>query len=409
MGISIGLPAQGVTLVSVITVGSIPASFHFGRAASNLYDAIVVGVGGMGSAAVFHLAQRGLRVLGLEQFDIPHDLGSSHGVNRIFRLAYYEHPSYVPLMRRARDLWMDLEATSNERLIHVTGSIDAGPRDSEVFAGSLESCLIHGLDHEQLNSIQLTRRFPGYRLPEDAMGLFQPEGGFVLSERAIEAHVRIAVAEGGEVRTREPVRQWRPTAGGGVRVETAVGTYEAERLIITAGAWAGAMVPRIARLAVPERQVLGWFQPIRPEHFTPDRFPVFNLAAEEGRYYGFPVFGVPGFKIGRYHHLNEATTPDTIDRKLHDGDEAVLRSAVSRYFPDADGPTVALKTCMFTNTPDEHFLIDALPDHPQVHVAAGFSGHGFKFASVIGEILADLAEHGHTDHDISMFRLSRFE
>ena len=370
---------------------------------------IVVGVGGMGSAAMHHLTQRGLRVLGLEQFDIPHELGSSHGVNRIFRLAYYEHPSYVPLMRRARDLWLGLEAKAGEKLVFVTGSIDAGPPDSEVFAGSLASCLIHGLDHEELDSVEITRRFPGYQLAEDAKALFQPEGGFVLAEPAIEAQVRIAVSAGSEVRAREPVTSRHPTSEGGVRVETAAGVYEAQRLVITAGAWVGGLHPPIAGVAVPERQVVGWFKPHRPENFTLDNFPVFNLAADGGRYYGFPVFGVPGFKIGRYHHLEEATTPETVDRALHDRDEAVLRSVISQHFPDADGPTVDLKTCLFTNTPDEHFLIGALPGHPQVQVAAGFSGHGFKFAPVIGEILADLAHHGHTDHDISMFSLSRFD
>jgi sarcosine oxidase len=369
---------------------------------------IVIGVGAMGSAALYHLAGRGLRVLGLEQFHIPHDKGSSHGVNRIFRLAYYEHPSYVPLMRRARDLWIEVETKVDEKLVYVTGSIDAGPPDSEVFAGSRESCLIHALDHEVLDSDQLTQRFPGYRLPEDMMGLFQPEGGFVLSERAIEAQVRVAVANGAEVETRQPVRQWRPTPDGAVQVETATGNYEAGKLIITAGAWAGALVPGLESLAIPERQVLGWFQPIHAQLFTIDRFPVFNLAAPEGRYYGFPVFGVPGFKIGRYHHLEEATTPETIDRDLHDRDEAILRLAITRYFPDADGPTMALRTCMFTNTPDEHFLIDNLPDQPQVVFAAGFSGHGFKFASAVGEILADMAQERHTDTDISMFSLSRF-
>ncbi|MGH8915911.1 MAG: N-methyl-L-tryptophan oxidase [Acidimicrobiia bacterium] len=376
--------------------------------ASNLYDVIVIGVGAMGSAAIYHLARRGLRVLGLEQYDIPHDQGSSHGVNRIFRLAYYEHPSYVPLMSRARDLWLELEKSAAERLVYVTGSIDAGPPGSEVYTGSLESCLIHGLDHEILDSASLTGRFPGYRLPEDTMSVFQPEGGFVLSERCIVAHVEQAMDKGAEVQSRETVTAWNPSGQGGVRVETDRGTYEASRLIVTVGAWAGAMLPGLAGLAVPERQVLGWFEPTRPELFTLNRFPVFNLAVEEGRYYGFPVFGVPGFKIGRYHHLQQATTPEAVDREVTDQDEAVLRRATARYFPDADGPTLSLKTCMFTNSPDEHFIIDNLPDHPQVHLAAGFSGHGFKFASVIGEILADLAQSGTTHHDISMFRLDRF-
>jgi sarcosine oxidase len=375
---------------------------------ANLYDVIVIGVGGMGSAAVYHLARRGVKVLGLEQFDIPHDHGSSHGVNRIFRLAYYEHPGYVPLMRRARDLWVELEETSEEKLVYVTGSVDAGTGDSDVYRGSLESCRVHGLDHEIMDNKSLAGRFPGYRLPDETMAVFQPEGGFVLSERSIVAHVLGAIATGGEVHAREQVTSWEPTPGSGVRVVTDRAVYEAQRLVITAGAWAGVMVPQLSGLATPERQVLGWFQPLRADLFAVGRFPVFNLAVEEGRYYGFPVFGVPGFKLGRYHHLEEKTTPETVNREITREDEKVLRTVVSRYFPDADGPTMALKTCMFTNSPDEHFLIDTLPDHPQVQVAAGFSGHGFKFASVIGEILADLASRGATAHDISMFRLARF-
>jgi sarcosine oxidase len=374
---------------------------------SSVYDVIVIGVGAMGSAAVYHLARRGSRVLGLEQYDIPHDHGSSHGVNRIFRLAYYEHPSYVPLMQRARRLWLDLETTTEEKLLHVTGSVDAGPGDGPVFRGSLESCLIHGLDHEVLDSASLASRFPGYRLPEEHMALFQPEGGFLTSERCIVAHVAASLLHDADVRTRERVIAWRPTPGGGVQVTTDHDAYEAGALVVASGAWTGAMLPQLADLAVAERQVLGWFQPRRPELYSPDRFPVFNLAVDEGRYYGFPEFGVPGFKIGLYHHLGERTTPETIDRRVNDRDEMVLRQAVSAYFPDADGPTVALETCMFTNSPDEHFIIDHVPDHSQVTVAAGFSGHGFKFASVIGEILADLALGDDTAQDISMFRIDR--
>ena len=377
-------------------------------AASNVFDVIVVGVGGMGSAAIYHLAKRGRRVLGIEHFDIPHDQGSSHGVNRIYRLAYYEHPAYVPLMLRARDLWLQLERTAGEQLVYQTGSIDAGPPGSEVFAGSLASCEIHGLDHEVLDSAALSRRFPGYRLPEDARAVLQPDGGFVLSERSIVAHVNAAVGLGAVVRAREPVRSWVTTPAGGVSVVTDRGSYEAGALVITAGAWAGHLVEELEPLAVPERQVLGWFQPVRPELFTPERFPVFNLHVDEGRFYGFPVFGVPSFKIGLYHHLEQTADPDHLDRSISECDEEVLRAAVSRYFPEANGPTVALKVCMFTNSPDEHFIIDTLPDHPQVHVAAGFSGHGYKFASAVGEIMTELATTGDSESDLSMFRLSRF-
>jgi len=371
------------------------------------FDAIVLGVGGMGSAAVYQLARRGRRVLGLEQFDIPHALGSSHGISRIIRLAYYEHPSYVPLLRRAYELWRELEAGVGERLLHVTGSIDAGPADGRCFAGSLESCLLHDLPHEVLDGKHVNRRFPGYRLPDDHHAVLQPEGGYLLSERCIVAHVVAAQALGAVVHARERVLGWEPR-GDGVRVETDRGTYEAERLVVTAGAWAGTLLPALRPLAVPERQVLGWLQPARPELFMPDRFPVFNLEVDEGRYYGLPIAEVPGFKIGRYHHLEEAVDPDRADRDCHPRDEAILREFAEKYFPDGAGPTMALRACLFTNTPDEHFILDLQPEYPQVVLASPCSGHGYKFCSVVGEILADLAIAGETDHDIGLFRLDRF-
>ena len=191
-------------------------------------------------------------------------------------------------------------------------------------------------------------------------------------------------------------------------VRTDKGVYTARKLVVTAGAWAGKLVPEVTEHAIPERQVLGWFEPEKPELFRPENFPVFGVLAEEGRYYGFPTYTVPGFKIGRSHHLLQKVDPDQMDREVHTEDEAILRQAVSRYFPLAAGRLLERKTCMYTNTPDEHFMIGVLPDHPQVSLAAGFSGHGFKFASVIGEIMADLAHNGETNHDISLFRLDRF-
>ena len=375
--------------------------------ANGTYDVIVVGVGGMGSAAVYELASRGLRVLGLERFDIPNDFGSSHGVSRIIRLAYFEHSSYVPLLRRSYERWRELEAASGEQLLHVVGSLDTGPENGEVVNGSLRSCAEHGLPHEPLTRAEVTRRFPGCRLPEGWMGVYQPDGGFLLSERCIVNHAFAALERGADVRAREAVLEWRSN-GDGVRVETARGSYEAGSLVFSAGAWTGPLLPSLDDLLTPERQVMGWFQPLRPELFAPDALPVVIGEFEEGNYYSFPVFGVPGFKIGKFHHLNEATTAEDLDRNCRDEDEAALRQAVARYFPDANGPTMALRACMFTNSPDEHFIIDALPGAPNVFFAAGFSGHGFKFCSVVGEIMADLATQGETAHDISLLRLDRF-
>ena len=374
---------------------------------SQEFDCIVIGVGGMGSSTLYNLAKRGRRVLGLEQFDIPHAEGSSHGVNRIIRLAYYEHPSYVPLLRRAYELWSEIESVTGEQLLYKTGSIDTAPSGHEVFEGSLESCLLHDIPHRVLNHAQINEEFPGYQLPPGHMGLLQGDGGFVLSERSIVAYANAAMSTGAEIHAREVVSGWEPDQGG-VRVFTDRGEYTAERLVITAGAWTSGMVPILDDLAVPERQVLAWLQPIDGSLYTPEVFPVFNAYFDEGRYYGFPVYGIPGFKVGRYHHLEEVIDPDFTIKTVNSEDEAVLRSAVERYFPKANGTTMTLKTCMFTNTPDEHFIVDVLPGHSQVVVAAGFSGHGFKFASVIGEILADLAINGETEHNIDLLKIDRF-
>jgi sarcosine oxidase len=372
------------------------------------YDVIVIGVGGMGSATLYHLARRGLRALGIERYGIPNDMGSSHGITRIIRLAYYEHPSYVPLLRRAYELWRQLENTVGERLLLITGSIDASREDGGVFSGSRRSCDVHSLPHEVLDGRELGARFPGYNLPHDVLALYQPDGGFLLSERCIVAHVMAAQEIGAEVHGCEQALAWEPV-GDAVRVRTDRREYRASKLVITAGAWASRLMPELARLAVPERQALAWFQPLRPELFRPNTFPVFNIAVDEGRYYGFPAYGIPGFKVGRYHHLSQQVDPDSMDREAHREDEDVLREFTKRYFPLAAGPTMSLKTCIFTNSPDEHFILDTHPRWPQVCIAAGFSGHGFKFCSVVGEIMAELVESGGSRHDLELFRLRRFE
>ncbi len=375
------------------------------------YDAIVVGVGGMGSAALYHLAKRGLKVLGIDQFQIPHTLGSSHGLTRIIRLAYYEDLSYVPLLRRAYELWAELEREFDEQLFFQTGSIDMGPADSEVFAGSLKSCIENDFPHTVLTSRQLAARFPGYQMPPETMAVFQPQGGLLVPERCIAAHAALATAHGAELHQGERVLGWQILPDQRVEVRTADGRYRAEKLVICGGAWAYKLAPDLAGKAVPERQVLIWLAPRQPALFGLDRFPVWNAQVEEGRYYGLPEFNpsgqTPGMKLGRYRHRDEICDPDTVDRAVYAADETLLRTFAERYFPAGAGATVDMTVCMFTNTADEHWLLDTLPDAPQVSVAAGFSGHGFKMASVIGEVMADLAQTGATRHDIALHRLAR--
>lgn len=373
------------------------------------YDVIVAGLGGMGSAATYQLARRGKRVLGLERFDIPHTMGSSHGLTRIIRLAYFESPTYVPLLRRAYTLWRELEREVSEELLIVTGSLDIGRPGSQVFEGSLESCLVHDLPHEVIDRTQLTLRFPAISAPAGFRAVLQPDGGFLLSERCIVQYVMRAQTLGAEVRARERILEWSSTSSGGIRVQTERNTYHADRLVLTGGAWTGSLVPGLESHLRPERQVLGWFQPLRPEKYQIGALPVFNFTVDEGHFYGFPVFAVPGVKVGLYHHLREDVDPETMDRDCHPADEQPLRAFLETYFPAAAGPTMALKSCLFTNTRDEHFVIDTLPGHPEVVVGGGFSGHGFKFASVVGEILTDLALAGTTAHGIERFRIDRFD
>lgn len=372
------------------------------------YDVIVAGVGGMGAQTCYQLAKSGHRVLGLERFDIGHTMGSSHGVNRIIRLAYFEHPSYVPLLRRAYQLWREEEAAFGEQLLYITGSLDIGPGGSAVIAGSLESCRLHGLPHEHLDAASVMRRFPGYVLPEGYEAVYQGDGGFVASERAIVAAATLALSHGATIRAREPILEYAPLPGGGVRVRTTRQTYEAGRLVLTSGGWIGDHVPALAKISVPERQVIGWFQPKRPEHFKLGAFPVSNLKSTNGHFYQFPVWSVPGFKIGLYHHLQEHGAAETLSREPTPRDEEALREGLRQHFPDADGDCLALRACLFTNTPDEHFILDTLPGFPEVVIASPCSGHGYKFASVVGEILAGMATDRKPEHDISLFRLDRF-
>ena len=371
------------------------------------YDAIVIGAGGMGSAALYHLAKRGLRPLGLERFAVPHEMGSSHGLTRIIRLAFHEGPEYVPFGRRAYELWRELEQRVGERLLRVTGSVHAGAPGSAGFEDTLRACVEQDVLHSALTSAELSARFPGYGLPPDMMAVIQPDGGFLAPERCVAAHAEAARSLGAEIREGERVLEWNASAGG-VRVWTERGAYEAGALVVTAGAWAGRLLPDLAGVAVPERQAVAWFEPEDAALFAPERFPVFIVTLDGEEYYGFPEFGAPGFKVGKFHHDGEAADPDALDRSWRAQDEEMLRDFARRCFPKAAGRMLRMSVCMFTNSPDRHFIIGKHPQWPQVSFAAGFSGHGFKFCSVVGEVMADLAERGETLHDISPFAPARF-
>ena len=371
-----------------------------------MYDVIVIGVGGMGSATLYHLAQSGCRVLGLEQFGIPHAFGSSHGSTRIIRLAYSEGPEYVPLLRAAYRYWRELEEISGRSILQVTGGLDIGLAGSWTIEGSRQSCVEHGLAFEDLDAAKINGRFPGYRLPDSLRAVYQPDGGYVRSEVAIEEYAAAARALGAEIVTGAPVRGWE-SGPAGLRVRTAAERYEARKLVITAGPWVGALLPDLQAICRPERQVMLWTEPRRAGVFEPGRFPVFNMESPSGRFYGFPDDRGEGFKIGKYYHLRQQVSdPHRLDRECHPEDEAVLREGVAAYFPEANGPTRRMAACMFTNTPDTDFILDRAPGMDDVLVAAGFSGHGFKFCSVVGRIMADYCLDRPPQWNLGRFRLT---
>jgi sarcosine oxidase len=367
------------------------------------YDAIVVGVGTIGSAAAYHLARRNVRVLGLEQFSIVHDRGSMHGATRIIRLAYHEDPRYVALVRRAYELWRELEQASGERLLHLTGSLDLGPEDGAIVAGALRACREHELAHELLTAKELERRYPAWRLPPDAVAVLQPDGGLLEAERSVQAQASAARAAGADLHEHEPVLEW-DADGDGVRVRTTRATYEAARLVLCPGAWA----PSLLRVAAPvlfvERQVVAWFE--AGDDFAPARFPVF-VADDGGNYYGIPAHAGRGVKVGRMHHPGTIVDPDRNDPRVSDEEVEVLERFVRERLPGADR-LVEASPCLFTTTPDRNFVLDLHPSAPNVVIASVCSGHGFKFAPVAGEILADLALDGDTRHPIDFLRLTRF-
>jgi sarcosine oxidase len=371
------------------------------------FDVIVLGLGGMGSAAAFHLARRGRRVLGLDQFGPAHSRGSSHGHTRIIRTAYYEHPGYVPLVRRAFDLWYDLEQLAGTALLLPADCLGLGPPNGEVVTGVCQSAAEHGLAVETLTAAEVAYRYPAFRPPEEFVGVVEHKAGVLLVEACVSAHLAAATAAGAELHHDEPVREWKADAAG-VEVTTDTGAYRAATLVVTAGAWATRL---LADIGVPFRvlrQVMLWFAPPDPALVGRDRFPVYLIESPEGAYYGMPMIDPRGHKAARHFGAPELASPDAVDWSVHPADVDVGTRFVNTYLPAAAGPCTQSQVCMYTATPDRHFVIDVHPKYPNVCVAAGFSGHGFKFAPTVGDILADLAETGRTKHTIGMFAASRF-
>ena len=369
------------------------------------YDVIVLGLGAMGSAAAFHVAQRGRRVLGLDAYEPGHTRGASHGRTRAIREAHFEAPEYVPLVQRAYALWRDLEAASGRRLLTITGGLSIGPPDSPLVRGVLTAARAHGLAHDYLTPAEMAVRFPGFRLTDDLVAVREANAGILEQEACIAAHLELAGRHGADMRHAEPVLRWLAD-GAGVRVETARGTYMAEELVVTAGPWAGEVLAELSLPLTNWRVVSVQFKSMRPELFQVERCPQYFWAVPEGIYGGFPWLPGEGLKIGR-HDTGEVCTTSSVRRQVDDSEVEALRAVLDRYMPGAAGPVQGASTCLYTNAPDRHFIVDRHPTHPQVLYACGFSGHGFKFASVMGEVLADLALDGATRHPIGFLSAAR--
>lgn len=351
----------------------------------------------MGSAASAHLAARGLRVLGLEQFQAAHDRGSSHGKSRVIRLAYFEHPAYVPLLRRAYELWRRLEVDSGRGLLQITGGLMIGAPDSEVVSGSLRSAKEHDLAHEMLDAAAIRRRFPPFTPRPETVAFYEREAGSLFPEEAIRAHLDVAVDNGSHLHFDECVESWRVTPTGTVEVTTSRSRYEAGRLVLCPGPWASGLFKLDWLNLVVEPQTLYWIEPSAgPAPFAPDRFPIYIWDLGAGvQFYGFPADEDGRVKVAFFRTRN--------------GDEPSLRAALAPCIPSlASGDLVATAACRYTLTPDHHFVIGHHPDHEHVVIASPCSGHGYKFAAVVGEILADLAIDGTTRHPIALFSPARF-
>ena len=370
-------------------------------------DAIVLGLGGMGLAAAWHLARRGARVLGLEQFALGHTLGSSHGHTRIIRQAYYEHPSYVPLVARAYQGWYDLEQSLGRHLLTACPCLTIGRSDGELVTGVLRSAEEHSLRIDTLRPDELPARFPAFRpLATGEVGIVEHTAGILHVDDCVRAMADAARALGVDLHENERVVSWHAD-GGGVRVVTDKGTYTASSLVITAGPWAGPLLGAMGGSLSVMRQVVLWLRPDDPSLYRRDTFPVFVAEGEDGVFYGNPMLDPRGVKVARHYGAPELPGVEAVEREISVADEEPVRAFVRRRIPGADGERRDASTCVYTLTPDRHFLIDRHPESERVVVAAGFSGHGFKFAPVVGEILAEMVMDGGTKWPVGLFRSDR--
>lgn len=371
------------------------------------WDAIVVGVGGVGSAALYHLAERGHRVLGIDRFAPPHDRGSSHGQTRIIRQAYFEHPDYVPLAVASYELWEVLQAMVRSTLFHQTGLVEVGPADGVVVPGVLRAARQHSLAVSEMSAGEVSRRWPGLTVPEGLCAVFEPNAGYLLVEACVEAHLQAARACGAKLQTDSPLVRWTSDAGTAV-VETAGGRHTTDRLIITAGAWAGSLLSDLGVHLEVRRKVLLWYAVRDPEIYSAARgFPAHLFELPYGVPYGFPQLDGRGVKLSDHSGGDPVEDPLEVKRELQPADRAPIERFITEHMPFVTPELTDWTVCLYTMSPDEHFILDRHPRHANVWFCAGLSGHGFKFTPVLGRALADLATDGGTELPVGFLGLRR--
>jgi sarcosine oxidase len=376
-------------------------------------DVIIIGLGSMGSAASYYLSKAGYSVLGLEQFDLVHEKGSHSGQSRIIRMSYFEHPNYVDLLKRAYQSWEELEQIGRKKLFYKTGVLYVGTAQSEVLSGVQNSAKIHQLNIQTLSHSELKSQYPAFSIPEGMQGIFEANAGFVLPESSIEKYCQLAIENGAECRSNCEVYSWQ-CSNDGVVVNTSQGEFKAKKLVITAGAYTQKLIPGLSEILCPTIQTLSWKLPEKSEIFELGNFPCWLIDdPDQGVFYGFPnlenenLNGPKGIKIGHHVFGNKWDFHSSYDVSLHMQES--IRYALRKYLPKAGYNTEISKTCLYTYSPDENFIIDILPETGgKVCLAAGFSGHGFKFIPVVGEILKDLCLYGKTVLPIAFLKLDRF-
>ena len=373
-----------------------------------IFDVAVAGLGGMGSAIAAHCAARGASTIGFEQFDPAHDLGASHGKSRMIRKAYFEDPAYVPLVLRAYELWRKLEVETGEELLRITGVLSIGAPDSEIISGTLRAADRHDLSVKAWSQLEVKARYPGLQLLPDELGVFEPDGGVLDPERAVRAHLKVAESAGAKLRFTTTMASWEATDKG-VEIRLNDGTQiSARSLVLALGPWFKETLESLGISLRVQRNVQAWFSPAT-NAYESGRFPSFLLdrAGLTAPLYGFPDFG-DGVKAA-FHGLGDLTDAGSVNREVDLArDVEPIARAMEQWMPGSTQTFREAKPCLYALTPDGHFVIDSHPRHANVFLCGGFSGHGFKFAPVVGEIGADLALEGGSPHQIDFLSLRRF-